>query len=49
MGLDNNGGEGGRLGAQISKVKSCLLYGFTRRIEYNLHGKYLSYKHFNMI
>ena len=29
MGLDSNGGEGERLGAQISKVKNCLLYGFT--------------------
>ena len=25
--------EGGRLGAKISKVKNCLLYGFTWRIE----------------
>ena len=33
LGLDSNGGEGERLGAQISKVKNCILYGFTWRIE----------------
>ena len=33
MGLDSNGGESGRLGAQISKVKNYLLYRFTWRIE----------------
>ena len=29
LGLDSNGGEGGKLGTQISKVKNCILYGFT--------------------
>ena len=33
LGLDSNGGEGGKLGAQISKVKNSILYEFTWRIE----------------
>ena len=47
-GSDNNSGVRGReMGAHISKVKNRLLYAFNWVPD--LHGKYLSYKHFNMI